>query len=44
MVQRMADNDRIVTRTMDDKEFNAAAFAELSKAIYDGIPAEAKSA
>ena len=26
MVQRMADNDKIVTRYMDDKEFGAAAF------------------
>ena len=39
MVQRMADNDKIVTRYMDDKEFGSAAFAVLSKAIYDAIPA-----
>ena len=38
MVQRMADNDKIVTRYMDDKEFGAAAFTLLSKAIYDSIP------
>lgn len=38
MVQRMADNDKIVTRYMDDKEFGGVAFAELSKAIYDSIP------
>ena len=38
MVQRMADNDQIVTRYMDDKEFGSAAFAVLSKAIYDSIP------
>jgi type I restriction enzyme R subunit len=38
MVQRMADNDRIVTRYMDDKEFGTAAFDVLSKAIYDSIP------
>ena len=37
-VQRMSDNDRIVTRYMDDKEFGSAAFAVLSKAIYDSIP------
>jgi len=37
MVQRMADNDKIVTRYMDDKEFGSAAFAVLSKAIYDSI-------
>ena len=38
IVQRMADNDKIVTRYMDDKEFGSAAFAVLSKAIYDSIP------
>jgi type I restriction enzyme R subunit len=40
MVQRMADSDKIVTRYMDDKEFGSAAFAVLSKAIYDGIPTQ----
>ncbi|MEI6178097.1 MAG: type I restriction endonuclease [Verrucomicrobiota bacterium] len=40
MVQRMADNDKIVTRYMDDKEFGEAAFTVLSKAIYDSIPIE----
>jgi type I restriction enzyme R subunit len=40
MVQRMADNDKIVTRYMDDKEFGDAAFDVLSKAIYDSIPKE----
>ncbi len=40
MVQRMSDNDKIVTRYMDDKEFGDAAFAVLSKAIYESIPAE----
>ena len=40
MVQRMADNDKIVTRYMDDKEFGDAAFTLLSKAIYDSIPSE----
>ncbi len=39
MIQRMADNDKIVTRYMDDKEFGAAAFAVLSKAIYESISA-----
>jgi type I restriction enzyme R subunit len=38
MIQRMADNDKIVTRYMDDKEFGSVAFAVLSKAIYDSIP------
>ena len=38
MVQRMGDNDKIVTRYMDDKEFGNAAFALLSKSIYESIP------
>ncbi len=38
LVQRMTDNDKIVTRYMDDKEFESAAFEVLSKAIYDSIP------
>jgi len=38
MVERMADNDSIVTRYMDDKEFGDAAFAVLAKAIYESIP------
>jgi len=40
MVQRMADNDKIVTRYMDDKDFGDAAFTVLSKAIYDSITTE----
>ena len=38
MIERMADNDKIVTRYMDDKAFGHAAFDVLSKAIYDSIP------
>jgi type I restriction enzyme, R subunit len=38
MVQRMSENDQIVTRYMDDKEFGAAAFALLSRAIFESIP------
>jgi len=38
MVQRMADNDKIVTRYMDDKAFGDEAFNVLSKAIDDAIP------
>jgi type I restriction enzyme R subunit len=38
IVQRMAENDKIVTRYMDDKEFGEAAFSVLSKAIYEAIP------
>ena len=38
MVQRMGENDKIVTRYMDDRDFNAAAFDILSRTIYDAIP------
>lgn len=39
MIQRMSENDRIVSRYMDDKAFEDAAFAVLSKVIFDTIPA-----
>jgi len=38
MIQRMGENDRIVTRYMDDKAFADAAFAVLSRVNYDSIP------
>ncbi|HHE07851.1 MAG TPA: type I restriction endonuclease subunit R [Chlorobaculum parvum] len=38
MIQRMSENDKIVTRYMDDKSFEDAAFAVLSRVIYDSIP------
>lgn len=38
MIQRMSENDKIVTRYMDDKSFEDAAFAVLSRVIYDAIP------
>ena len=37
MVQRMADNDKIVTRYMDDKEFQDTAFPILAKAIFETV-------
>ena len=37
IVQRMTENDAIVTRYMDDVEFGSAAFEALSKSIYDAI-------
>ncbi|MBF0611879.1 MAG: type I restriction endonuclease subunit R [Magnetococcales bacterium] len=40
MIQRMSENDKIVTRYMDDKAFENAAFAVLSKVIYESIPAD----
>lgn len=39
MIQRMNENDKIVSRYMDDKVFEDAAFALLSRVIYDTIPA-----
>jgi type I restriction enzyme R subunit len=41
MIQRMSENDKIVTRYMDDKEFGEAAFSVLSKSIYEAIPVSA---
>ncbi len=38
MIQRMAENDKIVTRYMDDKDFGNAAFDVLTRAIYETIP------
>ena len=40
MVQRMAENDRIVTRYMDDAEFQRLAFSVLAGQIYDAVRGE----
>jgi type I restriction enzyme, R subunit len=40
MIQRMGENDKIVSRYMDDKAFEDAAFAVLSRVIYETIPAK----
>ena len=40
MIQRMSENDAIVTRYMDDKAFEDAAFGVLSRVIYESIPPE----
>lgn len=37
MVQRMDENDKIVTRYMDDREFQNAAFPILAKAIFETV-------
>lgn len=42
MIQRMNENDKIVSRYMDDKTFEDAAFAVLSKVIYETIPADSE--
>ena len=40
MVQRMAENDKIVTRYMDDEEFQNVAFPILAQEIFDVIRRE----
>jgi len=37
MVQRMADNDGIVTRYMDDIDFQKTVFPILAKDIYKSV-------
>ncbi len=39
MIERMADNDKIVTRYMADPEFRASAFPILAREIFDSIRA-----
>jgi type I restriction enzyme R subunit len=41
MIQRMSDNDKIVTRYMDDPDFQKEAFPILAKAIFEAVHAEA---
>ena len=40
MIQRISDNDEIVTRYMDDIEFQETVFPLLAKEIYEKIVAE----
>jgi type I restriction enzyme R subunit len=42
MIQRMADNDKIVTRYMDDPEFQNSAFPILAKEIFESIRKKAE--
>ena len=39
MIQRMSENDRIVTRYMDDGDFQRTAFPILAREIFDAIHA-----
>jgi type I restriction enzyme R subunit len=39
LIQRMADNDKIVTRYMDDAEFQNTAFPILAREIFDAVRA-----
>jgi type I restriction enzyme R subunit len=40
MVQRLGENDKIVTRYMDDAEFQNVAFPILAKAIFETVRRE----
>ncbi|MDA8239028.1 MAG: type I restriction endonuclease [Nitrospiraceae bacterium] len=44
MIQRMAENDKIVTRYMDDKDFQNTAFGILSQKIFESIHESEKTA
>ena len=44
MIQRMAENDNIVTRYMDDQQFQDTAFPILAKEIFESIQAQEKTA
>lgn len=44
MIQRMAENDKIVTRYMDDGEFQRTAFPILAKEIFEDVHAQQKPA
>ena len=37
MIERMAENDKIVTRYMADQEFQGSAFPILAKEIFEAI-------
>lgn len=39
MVERMADNDKIVTRYMADRDFQGSAFPILAREIFEAIRA-----
>jgi len=40
MIQRLSDNDRIVTRYMDDPPFQDSAFPTLATEIFEAIRAK----
>ena len=45
MIERMAENDKIVTRYMADQEFQGSAFPILAREIFEAVRAkEAESA
>jgi len=44
MIERMADNDKIVTRYMSDRDFQGSAFPILAREIFDFIRASRNAA
>ena len=40
MIERMSENDAIVTKYMGDNKFQATAFPILAKAIFDTVHAQ----
>ena len=44
MIERMAENDQIVTRYMADKEFQASAFPILAKEIFETVRSRSNDA
>ncbi|MHB8249729.1 MAG: type I restriction endonuclease subunit R [Acidithiobacillus sp.] len=44
MIQRMAENDKIVTRYMDDGDFQRTAFPILAREIFEAVHAAQKAA
>jgi len=39
MIERMGENDKIVTRYMADRDFQAAAYPVLAREIFDAVRA-----
>ena len=44
MIQRMGENDKIVTRYMDDQEFQGSAFPILAREIFEAVRSTAPDA
>jgi type I restriction enzyme R subunit len=40
MIERMGENDNIVTRYMADRDFQAAAYPLLAREIFDAVRAQ----
>ena len=44
MIERMGENDKIVTRYMADQEFQGSAFPILAREIFDAVRAKVPGA